>query len=232
MPQKRPYFQWFDGTLDIPIQAQVDDPAGLQFLPTAASNKRNIAGSDSNVYMVADHAVNPRGAKSVIWSSEAYTYNGVAVPALTVNQKKATGSSATNLGAATPPTGMTLSTTLDLSPYRNIVLAVNLSALTGTSIQFELDMLDDSGTPVSLPIWKPAALTATGSLYVTAGPGVAFPQAAAAPSTAPTNYGAIAVPSGWTYYFLPMGLFPNGQFAWAVSSVTAASWTAWLYGTY
>lgn len=232
MPQKRPYGLWFDNTLDIPIQSQVDDPAGLQFIPAAASSKRFVAGSDGNVYLVADQSMNIRGSKAIVWSSEGYTTNGIAVPALTVNQKKATGSSATNIAGATVPSGMTLPTTLDLSPYRNLTLVVNLSTLTGTSIQFEIDAQDDSATPVVMPIWKPTALTATGAMLVNVGPGVAFPQAAAAANTAPTGFGAIAVPSGWTYYAIPFCFPPTGSIAWTVTSVTAATWTAFLYGSY
>lgn len=232
---KRPYFLYYDGTADVPITDQVDHPTTLEFLPGAGANRRTIAGSDGNVYVVADRTVVPRGNKSIIWSSEGYTTNGVSIPALTTAQKKANGSAATNINAAISagnvPSGMTVPTTLDFSPYRNLTLMLNLSALTGTSIQFEIDMLDDSGTPVSLALWKPAALTGAASVLVSIGPGVAFPQAATAPSTAATGFGAIAAPSGWTYYSIPLSFPPNGSFAWTVSSVTATSWTAFLYGS-
>lgn len=233
MPSKRPYGQWFDNTLDIPVQAQVDDPAGLQFIPTAASNKRNIQGSDSNVYMVADHAMNPRGAKNIIWSSEGFSYNGVTIPAVTTAAKKVTGAATgtgSNFALATYVSPMVAPTVLDLSPYRSISIMINLSAITGTSIQFEFDFLDDSGTAVTLPLFKPAALTSTASILVSIGPGVAFAQASAAPSTAAAGFGAISVPSGWTYYSYPVALVPNAAFAWTNVSTTACSWTAWIYG--
>lgn len=231
MPQKRPYGAIFDNTLDIPLPLQVDDPVGLQLLSAAAANKRTIAGGDANLYDVADQTVAVRGTKSIIWSSEGYTHRGVTVPALTTNQKKATGSSATNIAAAVPPTGMTLPTTLDFSPYKNLTLVINLSAITGTSIQFELDTQDDSATPVSLALWKPAALTATASTLTMVGPGLAYPQAAAAPTAPATGFGAIAVPSGWTYYSIPLSFLPTGAVAWTVISLSVATWTAFLYGS-
>ncbi len=108
---------------------------------------------------------------------------------------------------------------------------VALTALTGTSITFEFDTLDDSGTPVSLALWNSGALTsATKNILVSIGPGVAFVEAATAPANAPTGFGMITAPTNWTYYLYPFTIAPNGQFQWTVSSVTAASWTAWIYG--
>jgi hypothetical protein len=237
---KRPYLMWYDGSGDLPVQQQVDDPLHLQFAPQAATSPRSILGSDGNSYTVADGAVNVRGAKNIVWSSEGYSSlgnsitGGLAVPPLSANQKKATGSllSATTgnqgtLFGATPPP-------LDFSAYRSLVLMVNVVSLTGgssPSIQFELDFQDDTATPVSFPIWKPTALSAAGSLLVMIGASVPFAQAAAAPSLAPTNFGVIAVPSGWTYYPLPFPVLPNGNFQWTVTGApTAIAWSTWIYG--
>jgi len=233
---KRPYNTPFDNSGDIPIQTVGDDPANLRFLPAPAVNARTIFGGDQQSYVVGDVAFSPRGSKNVIWSSEGYTTNGYTVPALTAVQKRATGSANTNIALATfagtstllatPPSGV-----LDFSPYRAVVLMVNLSAITGTSIQYELDTQDDSGTPVVLPLWKPAALIAAGSLFTVAGTGVAFDQAAAAAATAPSaSFAVIAVPTGWTYALLPFPFAPNGNFQWTAVALTVATWTAWLYG--
>ena len=231
MPQKRPYGAIFDNTLDIPLPQQVDDPINLSLVAAAATNRRTLAGGDSNLYDVADQAVAIRGTKSIIWSSEGYTHRGVTIPALTTAQKKATGSSATNIAGATPPAGFTLPTTLDFSPYRNLTLVINMSAISGTSIQFELDTQDDSATPVVLALWKPTAITAPAATLTEVGPGLPFAQAASAPSTAATGFGAIAAPSGWTYYSIPISFLPTGSVAWTVVSLTSISWTAWLYGS-
>lgn len=238
--QKRPYSQFYDASGDLPLGNQVDNPVLLETVPSFVANRRTVVGSDGNAYVVADQAISARGSKNVIWSSEGFTQNGISIPALTTNQKKANGTHATNYVTASAtcvspsgqalPSGVTLPAYLDLSPYRNISIVLNLSAITGTSLAFEFDVLDDTGTPVSIALHKPAAMTAAGSVLISIGPGVAFAQAAAAPSTAAAGFGAIAAPTGWTYYSYPLVVPPNGSFVWTVSSVTAATWTAWIYG--
>jgi hypothetical protein len=267
MPLKRPYLQWFDTTLDIPIQTQSDDPANLRSNPVATANARSILGGDGNVYTIGDLAVGPRGSKNIIWSSEGYTslgntltampgggvgtgaatpnaqaYNGVAIPALTAAQKKATGTTGsatlgnigTLLGATPPP--------LDFSPYRQIVAIFNLISFTGgasPSIQFEIDFLDDAATPLVITPFKPAAaLTAATTTMVVIGPQQPFIQSvttAAITSISATGFPPItAVPAGLTsYYAVPMELLPQGQIQWTVANApTAASWTCFLYGKY
>lgn len=221
-----PAFMWSDATTDR-IPEQVYLPGVPDFIPRAGANTRTITGADGNTYTVADATVNPRGAKNIVWSSEGYTGTNFATPvgALTAAQKKASGSQVTNAGTGA---------VLDCSAYRSLLLMVNLASFTGgtsPTIQFEYDVLDDTATPVSLALWKPAALSAAGSLYVGIGAGMAFAQASSAPSTAATGFGAIAAPSSWTYYSIPLPVGPNGQFAWTVTGApTAIAWTAWIYG--
>lgn len=224
---KRPYFVYFDGSTDIPIQQQVDDPQSLRFIPQAAANARSILGADGNTYVVADETVAPRGSKNIVWSSEGYTSLGVAIPALTANQKKATGDQTANVGA---------NTVLDFSAYRALLLVANLTGFTGGSsptIQYEIDTLDDTGTPVSIALWKPAALSAAATMYVAIGLGLPFTQAASAPNTAASGFAAVAAPSGVTYYSIPLPFTPQGKFAWTVANApTAIAWSANLYGIY
>lgn len=221
-----PAFMWSDATSDR-IPEQVYLPGVPDFLPRAGANTRTITGADGNTYTVADATVNPRGAKNIVWSSEGYTGSNFATPvaALTAAQKKASGNQATNAGSGA---------ILDCSAYSNLLLMINVSAFTGgtsPTIQFEFDMLDDTATPVSLALWKPTALSAAGSQLVGIGTGMAFAQAASAPSTAATGFGAVAAPSGWTFYPIALPVGPNGQFAWTVTgSPTAITWTAWIYG--
>lgn len=221
-----PAFMWTDTTTDR-VPEQVFLPGVPDFLPQAGANSRTITGADGNTYTVADATVNPRGAKNIVWSSEGYTGTNyqTAVPALTAAQKKASGSQVTNAGTGA---------ILNCSAYRGLLLMVNLASFTGgtsPSIQFEFDLLDDSSSPVSLALWKPTALTAAGAALVGIGTGMGFAQAASAPSTAATGFGAIAAPSGWTYYSIPLPVGPNGQFAWTVTGApTAIAWTAWIYG--
>lgn len=224
---KRPYTVYFDASADIPIQQQVDDPANLRFVPQAGANARSITGLDGNTYVVMDETVNPRGTKALIWSSEGYTTNGNTITALTANQKKATGNQATNIGAGA---------VLDFSAYRNLLLVANLVSFTGGSsptIQYEIDVQDDTGTPVSIALWKPAALSAAATAYVAIGMGLPFTQAASAPNTAASGFAAVAAPSGVTYYSIPLPFTPQGQFAWTVTGApTAIVWSANLYGIY
>jgi hypothetical protein len=221
-----PPFMWTDGTSDR-IPEQVFVPGTPNFLPQAGTNTRTIVGADGNSYVVADATVNPRGAKNIVWSSEGYTGVNFKTPVapLTAAQKKASGNQATNAGSGV---------ILDTSAYSNLLLMINVSAFTGgtsPSIQFEYDVLDDTATPVSFALWKPAALSVAGALFVGIGAGMAFAQGASAPSTAATGFGAIAAPSGWTYYSIALPVAPNGQFAWTVTgSPTAITWTAWIYG--
>lgn len=223
MSKIRPYFQGFDGTAD-EVPLQVDSPQNLAFAAVAGTNYRTILGADGNSYVVMDMGVTTRGMKNVIWSSEGYvTPLGVTVNALTAAQKKATGNQATNIGGTA---------ILDFSPYKTVGIMINVSTFTGgTSIQFELDYLDDSASAVNLALWKPAALTGTGAYFTSIGPGMAFAEAATAPATASTGFNAITVPSGWTYTSIPLALMPNAQFAWTiVGTFTALAWTAWIYG--
>lgn len=226
MPNRRPYGMLYDQYANTPVQSQLDSPATTEFLPPAASNRRAIVGADGNVYYVADESVTTRGAKNVVWSSEGFTLNGVTVPALSALQKRTTGSQNTSLAAATPPSGFTMPTILDCSPYKALSLIVSLTAITGTSIAFELDFQDDSTSPLSFAVWKPAALTAATSNYlISVGPGVGFP-----PGTIPTGYAAANVPTNWTYVPIPIALPPNAQFQWTATALTAVTWTAWVYG--
>jgi hypothetical protein len=213
MPQKRPYLSWFDSSLDIPVQQQGDDPAGLQFVPIAATNKRTITGGDSNPYVVSDLGVNARGSKSVIWSSEGYTYNGVTVAALTANQKKATGSHVANAGG----TLGTVAGSLDLSPYRAVSLFVVLTSFTGgttPNFQPELDFIDDAGTPNVIAVFKPSAVTAATSWITNAGLGL-----------------STATITGFTVTNVGTPVLPNGQIQWTITGApTAVAWTGILYG--
>ncbi len=263
---KTNYLQWFDATADIPVQNQANNPAATRFDPIASMNARTILGADALPYNIGDFAVSPRGAKNIIWSSEGYVsngnnlnavpstgfgtsgtlltaaspgiaLNGVTIPALTATQKKTTGSaiSATtgNIGTilgGTPPA-------LDFSAYRSLDAVITLSTFTGgTSIQFELDMQDDAGTPNSVAIWKPAALTATQTMIlVHVGLDQPFVQTTAASTSEPaTGFTAQAnLPSGVLFYPVYLPLLPQGNFQWTiVGTFTAIAWTAFIYGKY
>jgi hypothetical protein len=255
MAIKRPYFVGFDGTGDIMVPNQLDDPMNARFIPNLAANQRSILGSDGNVYMVADKSVRPVGSKNIIWSSEGYpslgnnltdstspaavpnanAANGVTIPAVTSTQKKATGSSATNIGTllgATAPK-------LDFGAFRSLDAVITLSTFTGgTSIAFEIDMQDDAGTPNSVAIWAPAALTATQTMMIVhIGLDQPFFQAAAAPNVVtahPAGFTLMAdLPSGVLFYPVYAPLLPTGNFKWTiVGTFSAIAWTAILYGRY
>lgn len=266
MPVKRNWGAVFDTTLDIPIQTQVDNPAATRADTLLSINPRTVLGGDNFPYNVGDLPVAPRGAKNIIWSSEGYTtignnlaaapssgfgpqgnaltaaapgiaIGGVTIPALTANQKKTTGSAisattgniGTILGATPPP--------LDFSPYRSLDAVITLSTFTGgTSIQFEIDMQDDAGTPNSVAAWKPAALTATQTMIlVHIGLDQPYVQTTAAASSEPaTGFTAqAALPSGVLFYPVYLPLLPQGNFQWTiVGTFTAIAWTAFLYGRY
>jgi hypothetical protein len=216
-----------------PIQGQLDNPVAREFTTQAAENVRSIVASNGRITRIGDGAVVPKGTKRIIWSSEGYTYRGVTIPALTAAQKKATGSVATNISAASLPTGFTLPTTLDLSPARYLALVVSYTSLTGGSsptIAFELDLLDDSAGPIKFPVWNPAAFSGATPIlsYVNVGPGLTSP-----PASAPTGYANQTIATNWTVYMVPLVLLPNGNLTWTVTgSPTAASWIAELYGTF
>jgi hypothetical protein len=259
---KRPYLQWFDATLDIPIQDQVDDPANLRLTPVAAANARSILGGDGNVYTVSDFSVNPRGSKNIVWSSEGYNslgnnlsalppggvasaanipnnqaYNAVAIPALTATQKKTTGSTGS---ATTGNIGTLLGATppvLDLSAFHSILLVVNLISFTGgasPSFQPEFDVLDDTASPLSIALWKPTAVTSATAWYVYIDPQQMVIQNNTAP-TASVGAGVTAWlgTTGITYVPIPVGFPPNGQFQWTITGApTAVNWTTFIYGKY
>lgn len=225
----RPYFVWYDSTADNVLPLQGDNPAGSEFLPIGSANRRSVLSGNGNNYAVGDMTVAPRGVKSIVWSSEGYTVNGNVIPALTVAQKKATGSQVTNAGG----TIGTIAGALDTSAYRDLILFVNFISFTGgTSIQFEYDFLDDAGTPASVAVWKPTALTAAGQQLVNIGSNTPFLQAAAAAATAPSaSFGSMSLPAGIIAYSVPLMLPPNGQFQWTVvGTMTTCVWTAFIYG--
>lgn len=237
---KRPYLMWYDGSGDAPIQQQVDDPQHLQFVPQGAANPRSILGADGLPYTVGDGTHTIRAAKNIIWSSEGYVSqgssytSGVTIPALTANQKKATGSA---ISASTGNIGTLLGLTpppLDFSAYRTIAVVTNVVSFAGgtsPSIQFELDVQDDTGTPVSFPLWKGAAATAAAGNFVALGANLMFPEAATAPAAAPTGFGLITVPASWTWTVIGLPFLPQGNFQWTVvSNPTAIVWSAWIYG--
>jgi len=219
MPNTRPYQQIYDGSTARTIGTVTDNPASSEFLPIGAQNRRAVLGTSGQGYGISDLGTNPRGAKNIIWSSEGYTWNGVTITPLTANQKKATNSSTSTIATAqtlpnVAPNAITLPTMLDVSAYSGIVLVVNMSAITGTSIQFEYDFMDDAGNAVAL--WKPTALTAAGA-YITM---ISQYSTASAPSG----------PSGWTFANIAFPQGPQGRFSWTCSAVTAITWTAYLYG--
>ena len=228
----RPYAQIYDSNDNTPVQTQLDNPAAGEFTTEIAVNAHTYYGASGREFRIADGSVSPRGSKRIVWSTEGYNWHGIAIPALTAGQKAATGSSATNIGAATPPGGVTLPTVLDFSFYRYLQLILVLTSLTGGSsptIQFELDFLDDtSPTANKFALWNPIAQNAAASFLVQAGSGMTVP-----PASAPTGYANAAVPAGWTVYSIPLVIAPNGKFAWTVTgSPTAIAWNAWLYGQY
>jgi hypothetical protein len=219
MPTVRPYQQVYDGSTARTIGTVVDNPTNNEFLPVGAQNRRAVLGTNQQGYSVSDMGVNPRGAKNILWSSEGYVTNGITVSALTANQKKATNTTATTIATTQTlptqaPNAVTLPTTLDVSAYSGIVIVVNLTAITGTSIQFEYDFVDDAANTVAL--WKPTALTAAGG-YITM---ISQYATASAPSG----------PSGWTFANIAFPQGPQGRFAWTCTAVTADTWTAYIYG--
>lgn len=232
MPPQRPYPQEYDQYANTPVQTQLDNPLTTEFLPMAAANRRLLPAGNGNAYAVADGSVNIRGSKQIIWSSEGWTsVHGLVYPALTTNQKKATGTSALNHtgptfnSSATLPSGITIPTYIDFSPYRSLLLLINFISITGTSVTFELDYLDDTATPNAYA-FKTTALTGAGQIILSIGPDAGdYPI-----NPAPTGFGDIAVVSGTVIYPVPISLAPQGQVAWTVSSVTAAAWNGWLYG--
>jgi hypothetical protein len=213
MPTVRPYSQVYDGSTARTIGTIVDNPVATEFLPVAAASKRTLLGANGQPYAVADMAINHRGAKNIIWSSEGYTWNGVSISALSVNAKKATGSSATQSTTTTLPTGITVPATLDVSAYREVVAVVSLLSITGTSFQPEIDILDDAASVI--PIWKPTAATAATNYYVNIG--------LAASGTAATV-------SGWTCTNIAMSPGAQIKFAWTNVATTVCTWTVYLYG--
>jgi hypothetical protein len=215
MPNK-PYGAIYDGSTARTVGNVIDDPAGNQFLTVGSANKRTIVSGSGQASLVGDATMNHRGAKNIVWSSEGYTYNGVAVTAVTVAAKKTTGASTVQTTTAPLPGGFTLPATLDFSAYSTLVLIVNLSAITGTSIQFELDLIDDAPTPNVIAIWKPVALTAAGGYVVNLG--------LTATGTTPTP------PSGYTFTNIPMCPGAQGKFVWTNIATTVATWTAIIYG--
>lgn len=216
-----------------PISPQLDSPTTREFVTQAAESVRSVVAKDNKTTRIGDASVAPRGTKRILWSSEGYTYRGVSIPALTAAQKKVTGSVATSIAAASPPTGFTIPNTLDLSPARYLALVVGYTSLTGGSsptIAFELDLLDDSAGPIKFPVWNPAAFSGATPInaYVNVGPGLTSP-----PASAPTGYANQTVATNWTVYMVPLVLLPNGNFTWTVTgSPTAASWIAELYGSF
>jgi len=245
---KRPYTLWYDNSADLPVPTQGDNPQNDQFVPIAAQNVRTVYDSTATPYTLADMGINVRGGKNIIWSSEGFvTASGITVPALTATQKKTTGSFATNFSSALATIGgtalsalspaLTAPTYLDLSPYKNLLLILNLSSITGTSIQFEIDMVDDAGTPNSMPIWKPSAFTSASNQawYVAMGMGLPLTQVTAVTSgssiqTDATGFSVLSAPTGWNIATIPLPLAPQCNFQWTISSVTADAWTAFLYG--
>ena len=242
MTNKLNSFSEYDESGDVAIQNQGFDAVNNRLLVGALLNPRtfpNTLDGNSNPVNVGDPTVVERGAKSVVWSSEGYTTvgnyvpNGLSVVAVTAAQKAATGTSSnTNIAAQTGI--VAAQQQLDFSPYRQLLGILNLASFTGGTspgITFELDMLDDSGTQVSFPLWNSGSLTAAAKVLLVVGPSIPFMQAAAAPATAPSNFTAFAAPSGWTIVPVPIPFAPQGLFKWTVTgSPTAIAWTAWLYG--
>ena len=233
----RPWFSWFDGTADIPISTAGDNPANTEFLPIQGVNRRVITGGDTKSYAVGDLTVASRGAKNIIWSSEGYTSNlNVVVPALTANQKKATGSHVTNAGG----TISTVASALDFSPYRAAHAVIVLASFTGgasPSFQPEIDFIDDAGTPNVIPLWKPSAVTSATSWWNVLGQGLVLPEtpltAAANNVAMATGFTSFAAITGWTLTSIPLPLLPNAQFQWTIANTpTAVAWTAFIYGLY
>jgi hypothetical protein len=231
MSARRPYAQIYDANENVPVEMQVDSPLTSEFVTIEAKNVHSVIDPQNRTMHVGDAAVNPHGNKSVIWSSEGYSYRGVPVPALTSAQKAASGTDATNIALAPSHSGFTIPTTLDLSFYRSLLLMLVLTSFTGgtsPSIQFELDFFDDTATPNKFILWNPAAAVAAASYFVEVGPGLTVP-----PASAPTGYVNSTVPTGWTVYAIPSIVAPNGKFSWTVTGApTGVAWTAWLYGQY
>jgi hypothetical protein len=230
---RRPYQQIYDQIGNVPISGgQLDSPLTEEFVTIEAKNVRTLIDAQNRTYDVGDTAVSPKGTKHIVWSSEGFTYRGLAIPALTATQKKASGTIATNFGAApSHPSKLVIPSVLDFSLFRYLQLVVVFTSFTSgstPSIQFELDFLDDTSTPNKFVVWNPAALTSAGSFLVDVGPGLSVP-----PASAPTGYANTTVPTGWTVYNIPYVVSPNGTFSWTVTGTpTAAVWTAWLYGQY
>lgn len=211
----RPYQQWYDGSTARTIGMIGDNPTNNEFLLIGTANRRVQLGTNNQAYAIGDLAVNNRGAKNIIWSSEGYIWNGITMSAVTVANKKLTGSSATQSTTLTLPSGLTVPTTLDVSPYRAVVAVVSLLTITGTSFQPEIDILDDAATPNVIPVWKPTAATAATNYYTNIG--------LEATGTAPTI-------TGWTTTLIPVSPGAQIKFAWTNVATTVCTWTAYLYG--
>lgn len=229
----RTYLQAQDKSGEI-VSNQVESALNTVFLPASAANYRTVINGSGQTQAMADTAVGIRGSKQIIWSSEGFTNsNGVVFPAVTTNQKKATNTStgtnmaapsATLSGGSPVPSGWTTPAAIDFSPYKSLLFLLNVTTVTGTSMQWELDFLDDTGTPVVFA-FKTTALTAAGQLVMNIGRG-ATTQA----SSPPTSYGAFTDVAGTLVYPLSIDPAPQGQIAWTASSITACAWTGWLYG--
>lgn len=235
MPNARNWFLWTDSSSARNPALQGDSPSTTEFLPIGVSNRRAInvglATNPNGAVYQGDLNVVPRNAKNIVWSSEGCTVGATntQIVALTAAQKILATTGKSDLTA--PGGGI-----LDVSAFRNLVLMVNVASFTAgssPSIQFELDLLDDTAvTPNSYALWKPAALTAAGSWIVSLGVGNGVLQAAAAPTAATTGFAALTNSiSGLTIESIPLAFPPNARFAWTVTGTpTAISWQAFLYG--
>jgi hypothetical protein len=215
MPNKT-YGLIYDGSTARAIGNVIDDPVGNQFLTVGSANKRALVSGSGQASLVGDQTVNHRGAKNVVWSADPYTYNGCPIAGVTVAAKKATGTSAAQAAVSATPSGFTVPALLDFSPYSALMIIVNLLTITGTSIQFELDYVDDAATPNVIPIWKPTALTAPGGYIINVG--------LAATGTPP------AAPAGYILTNIPMCPGAQGKFVWTNIATTVCTWSAVVYG--
>lgn len=207
---ERPYALWYDYSASNPITLQGDNPLNDEFLPIKAENRRALTDLNGLTYNVGDLAVAPHGTRTIVWSSEGYSFRGVTIPALTGAQKLATGKSGTtNFNAL-----------LDLSAYKTLTMVTVLTSFTGgttPTFQFELDALDDASTATVIPLYKSAAASVATSYYTALG---------AEQGLAPTI-------TGFTVVSVPVSFTPNGQVQWMVTgSPTAIAWTSFLYGNF
>lgn len=215
MPTK-PYGSIYDNSTARSVGNIVDDPIGNQFLTVGSANKRTLIGGSGQAGLVGDQTVNARNAKNIVWSSEGYNFNGATMAAVTVAAKKATGTSATQTSTSVLPSGFTIPTLLDFSPYSTLMIVINLTAITGTSMQFELDLVDDTAGPNVISVWKPTALTAAGGYITNIG--------LSASGTVPTP------PAGYIFANVAMCPGAQGKFVWTNIATTVATWTAVIYG--